>query len=371
MTAAEPLAIQKAKTRKLKLVVSDLHLGVGIQLPDGTLNPLEEFYFDQKFAEFIGHYTSGQFADCEVELIMNGDIFNFLQIDYKGHYVSVITESMTLDKMKRVIEGHPVFFDSLAKFVQQGHKVTYIVGNHDQEILWPRVREHLNKAIGHRIQYRNLVYFFDGVHIEHGHMREAANRMNPKKFFLRKDIPEPILNLPFGSHFFVDCVMKLKLGYPHVDKIRPFGKALRWLFVNETIFFVKSLFKVFGYLIASMFTRNPRKGWGFKEVVKITLECAIFPDLTQSAFKILKDERVHTVIFGHSHVYSYKLWPGGKQYFNTGTWTDITSLDVNSLGKITKLTYVLLEYPSESRRPTGRLKEWKGYHRIEEEVAIT
>ncbi len=33
-------------------------------------------------------------------------------------------------------------------------------------------------------------------------MHEAANRMDPKKFFLKKDLVEPILNLPFGSHFF-------------------------------------------------------------------------------------------------------------------------------------------------------------------------
>ncbi len=370
--AAESLTVQKSKHRRLKLIVSDLHLGVGLQLQDGTLNPLEEFYFDQKFAEFIGHYTSGQFADCEVELIFNGDIFNFLQIDYHGHYVSVITESMTLNKLERIVEGHPVFFESLKKFVSQGHKITYIVGNHDQEILWPRVREYLNTVIGHRIQYENLVYFFDGVHVEHGHMHEAANRMNPKKFFLRKDIPEPILNLPFGSHFFVECVLRLKLRYPHVDKARPFGKALRWMLVNEPVFFVKSTFKVLGYMLRSMFvSNNPRKAWGFREVFKIMMECAVFPDLTQGAAKILKDERVHTVVFGHNHVYKYKLWADGKQYFNSGTWTDLTSLDINSLGKITKLTYVLLEYPHESRKPLARLKEWKGYHRIEEEVAIT
>lgn len=370
MTASAESPISKEKSKKIKLVVSDLHIGVGHQLTDGTLNPLEEFYFDHKFAEFLNHYTSGQYSDHEVELIFNGDLFNFLQIDYKGHYLAVITEAITMYKLKKIVEGHPVFFDSLREFVKQGHKITYIVGNHDQEILWPQVREYLNSAIGHKIQYRNLIYFFDGVHIEHGHMHEAANRMNPKKFFLRKNLPEPILNLPFGSHFFVDCVLNLKMKYPYVDKIRPFGKAVRWLFVNETVFAIKSTIKVMGYLLSSMFSKNPRKAWGLREVAKISMECAIFPDLTQSAYKILKDERVHTVIFGHSHVYKYMKWPGGKQYFNSGTWTDLTSLDVNSLGKITKLTYVLLEYPNESRRPAGRLKEWKGYHRIEEEVAI-
>ena len=39
--------------KKIKLVISDLHLGVGRTLDNGQLNDMEEFYFDEKFAEFI------------------------------------------------------------------------------------------------------------------------------------------------------------------------------------------------------------------------------------------------------------------------------------------------------------------------------
>lgn len=367
LTPSTSVEVQK---RKIKLVLSDLHLGIGKDLPDGTLNTLEEFYFDQKFAEFIKFYTSGDYVDCDVELIMNGDIFNFLQIDYKGHFVGVITESMSVNKLNRIIQGHQLFFESLKEFSALGHKLTYIIGNHDQEMLWPRVREVLNEAVGQMVKYKNIVYFFDGVHIEHGHMHEAANRMNPKKFFLRKNLPEPILNLPFGSHFFVDCILKLKFIYPHVDKVRPFGKALKWVVFNKTSFAIYGLYKVIWYFVSSIFVNDPRKSWSFKTLLKIVRECAIFPDLSQSARAILKDDRVHTVVFGHTHVYQYKQWPGGKQYFNTGTWTDLTSLDVQSLGKITKLTYVLFEYAQDSRRPYGRLKNWKGEHRVDEEVSI-
>ena len=89
-----------------------------------------------------------------------------------------------------------------------------------------------------------------------------------------------------------------------------------------------------------------------------------------AAKKILADSRVHTVIFGHTHVYEYRQWGTQKEYFNTGTWTELTSLDIVSLGKITKLTYVLLDYMDQDTRPRGRLKEWKGFHRIEEDVAV-
>jgi len=79
---------------------------------------------------------------------------------------------------------------------------------------------------------------------------------------------------------------------------------------------------------------------------------------------------VHTVIFGHTHVYQYRQFANDKEYFNTGTWTEVTSLEIASLGRITKLTYVLIDYPDENTRPRGRLKEWRGYHRIEDDVAV-
>jgi hypothetical protein len=47
-------------------------------------------------------------------------------------------------------------------------------------------------------------------------------------------------------------------------------------------------------------------------------------------------------------------------------------LDVSSFGKLTKLTYVLIEYPEEAAgKPRSRLKQWRGYHRIEEDVDVS
>ena len=113
-----------------------------------------------------------------------------------------------------------------------------------------------------------------------------------------------------------------------------------------------------------------RQNYLKEDLVKIFFESAIFPDLSDSARRILKDERVHTVIFGHTHVYHYRQFSNDKEYFNTGTWTEITSLDTASFGRITKLTYVLIDYSDSADRPRGRLKEWRGYHRIEDDVIV-
>lgn len=362
----------KPQPKKIKLVISDLHLGKGRILPSGGLNHLEEFYYGEKLVEFIQYYMSGTYRDYEVELIINGDFLNFLQCDYRGHFLTVITESISVSILKEIIDGHPKVFKTMAEFAAKaGNSITYVVGNHDQAMLWPACRVLLNEACGTSIRYKNIVHFFDGVHIEHGHMHEAANRMDVKKFFLKKDLPEPILNLPFGSHFFVEFVLKIKEKYPHVDKIRPFSKMVRWAMINETMMMIKTFLSLFVYLAKSIFHKDSRKSWPLKRIVQIVLESAIFPDLSESARKVLNDDRVHTVIFGHSHVYQYRQWSSEKEYFNTGTWTEVTSLDAVSLGKITKLTYVFIEYPEDGSRPRGRLKEWRGYHRIEEDVAIS
>lgn len=359
-------------SKKLKLVISDLHLGRGRTLEGGTTNPLEEFYFGQKLVEFIHYYSSGEYRDAEIELIVNGDFLNFLQVDYRGHHLTVITEAVALEQLRGIVEGHQEVFEALKIFAgTPGRSITYVVGNHDQCMLWPGTRAHLNEILETSVKYKNIVYFFDGVHIEHGHMHEAANRLDPKRFFLKKNLPEPILNLPFGSHFFVDFVLKLKAVHPHVDKVRPFKRMIRWALFNETWFTIRSFFSLTKYFVDAVFKKDPRRQFPFKRILKVLAESAIFPDLSESARRILIDDRVHIVIFGHTHVYQYRQWGPGKEYFNTGTWTELTSLDIPSLGKITKLTYVLLEYPDDGGRPRGRLKEWRGYHRIEEDVAIS
>ncbi len=355
--------------KKIKLVISDLHLGKGRKTPLGMINPLEEFYFEDKLVEFIDFYSSGKYRDYEVELVINGDFLNFLQVDYHGHFLTVVTEGVALEKLKGIIKGQEKVFRALKEFASVPHRsISYIVGNHDQAMLWPQLRAYFNECVGTSVKFKNIAYNFDGIHIEHGHMHEAANRLDPKKFFLKKDLPEPIMNLPFGSHFFIDFVMKIKQKHPHVDKVRPFNKMIRWALVNETWFTITTFLKLIWFFIKSMFQSHPTKHFPVKRIIQTLLESAIFPDLSDSAHKILKHEAVNTVIFGHTHVYEYRQWEGGKEYFNTGTWTDITSLDLKSLGKITKLTYVFIEY--ETGRPLCRLKEWKGYHKVEEDVVV-
>ena len=58
---------------KIKLVLSDFHIGKGKYLENGRINLLEDFHFDQKFLEFLDYHSTGPYKNAEVELLLNGD----------------------------------------------------------------------------------------------------------------------------------------------------------------------------------------------------------------------------------------------------------------------------------------------------------
>jgi len=359
--------------KKVKVVLSDLHIGKGRVLKDGSMNIFEEFYYDEKIAEFLDYYSTAEFEEAEVEVVLNGDILNLLQVDYKGHFLTALTETIECSKVRECIEGHPEIFEALRRFTSKPHKkISYIVGNHDQGMLWPAARKIFDEACGTRVNFVNIVYRFDGIHIEHGHQHEAANRIDPKKFFLKQDLAEPILNLPWASHFVVNFVIGLKFLDPHIDKVRPFHSMVRWRLMNNFFETMVWIFKLLKFFFLTGVSRDPRLSFPVRKTFAIVKEGAIFPNLEYAAKAILQNDpkRVHTVIFGHTHVYMYRQWGRDKEYINTGTWTELVSLDLASLGKITKLTYVLIEYPDDGGRPRARLREWRGHHKVELDVAV-
>ncbi|MCB0368778.1 MAG: hypothetical protein KDD45_04840, partial [Bdellovibrionales bacterium] len=53
----------KPALKKIKVVISNLHLGKGRFLESGGMNSLEEFYYGDKLVEFINYYSTGVYKD--------------------------------------------------------------------------------------------------------------------------------------------------------------------------------------------------------------------------------------------------------------------------------------------------------------------
>ncbi len=355
---------------KYKIVVSDLHLGRGRVLPDGSVNILEDFLADRHFAEFLDHYSSGKYYDAEVELILNGDILNLIQVDYRGYFSPILTESISAEKLRGVIKGHKIFFDALKRFAQvPHHKIVYVVGNHDVDMIWPECKKLFAEAAESPVVFRDFIYVSDGVHVEHGHQYETVNRLDPKKIFITKGLKEPIINLPWGSHFVINYVIPVKIQQPSIDKVRPIRGFVRWMIFNNFRWAFKNIIRIGIYFIGTRFSKSIYRTSNLVTTFRILKELSRYPSLVAASRKILQDNPdVYTVIMGHTHTPKYRQFEDGRDYINAGTWTEVTSLELDSLGNSTKYSYVLVDYTKSHARPHAYLREWRG--RWHEDVDI-
>jgi UDP-2,3-diacylglucosamine pyrophosphatase LpxH len=228
---------------KIKIIVSDLHLGAGFT-PD---NSLEDFGTDDRFAEFLDAIVAeSDDRTLDVELIINGDMVEFLQVPavdtfdptviYPAAAYHVSSEVASTEKMLLVIQGHLTFFAALRNFVRPGHprrSITIIKGNHDVNLHWLAVQDAIRVAVGATGELRGLLTFEErcvsreGIYVEHGNQYvEKVNRFD--NFEEPHDLanPEELEEVP-GSEFVIDFFNDVEREKWWVDAIKPIT-ALIW-----------------------------------------------------------------------------------------------------------------------------------------------
>jgi UDP-2,3-diacylglucosamine pyrophosphatase LpxH len=355
---------------KYKLVISDFHIGTGQLLPDGEVNPLEYFIIDARFISFLEHYSTGEFAAAEVELILNGDFLNTLQVDMREKTPTEISEADAVAKVRGIFAGHPELFAALARFAAApSHNITYIAGNHDPAIHWPAVQAELSARLGAAIAFPGFNYKFDGIWVEHGNQYAPANRFNPNKLFVNVSNGAKVLNLPWGCIWVINYLNQAKKERTYIDRVQPFGRYLFLALFFDPYFAWRWLVKLIFFFIKE---RSSRSKWLDPMERTRTWETlrnvSIIPKLDPEARKILSWPLYHTVIFGHNHQAAYRRYGHDKLYVNTGTWNDIIHFDVQNLGRGRRLTYAFIDYSEEGKKPAAKLKIWKGTRQQEEDV---
>ena len=352
---------------KLKLVVSDFHLGKGPYREDGSVNVFEDFRHDAKFAEFLDYHRAGDYADAEVELVVNGDFFNLLSVDLDGRLQEAITERVAIEKTEAIVRGHPVVFDAVARFAADpSRSVTFLMGNHDPGLLFAGVREVIASRVGGAHRFLLDGYDFDGVHVEHGMQREPMNAFNPGRYFRERN-GEQFLNLPLGSRYIISVLNHEKAQRPYIDKVAPFASYYRWALLNDPEAVLRITARSIRFAAAAALKKIPHLDpVPLADLAKRLLRYTAFPTLEHEARHLLARKGYHTVIMGHTHVPLYREYARDKVYLNTGTWNAMTSLDVGNLGRTEQLTYAHVEYIDG--RPRARLREWRGLQRPTEDV---
>lgn len=336
---------------KYKIVISDCHLSAG-RFFEGRLNPHEDFHFDDEMCAFFEFFSTGAYGEdpkgpVEVELFINGDYLDFLNVPYHGEFEDAITEEIALYKLEAIIAGHPKVMAALREFAKKpGKKITYLIGNHDADLFFPKVRERITREWDPDGKFpsekviliadRDRVRYEGGVEIHHGNQFEAVHVLNFEKPLLTSYLDKPVLNLPWGSFYVLKIINRLKYEREVLDKIRPAKFYVMFGLILDPIFTLKFLFLSSFYFLKTRFVYSPKRRSNVKVTAEILKQEAtnVLLDLEKQARRILdSDKGLRTVIFGHTHKPMNKIYPDGKQYLNTGTWTKMINLDWRSLGQ--------------------------------------
>jgi UDP-2,3-diacylglucosamine pyrophosphatase LpxH len=249
-------------------IISDLHLceaePVNPKYPLWKKFKTRQFFFDDVFETFLKHIEQ-KAKGSPVELILNGDIFDFDSVMslpekpvFRFHWLEVKRglyprPERAKFKIQVIIKHHQAWFQALSQFIKRGNKVVFVIGNHDLELHFPDVQSEILKALQlgkNENQVRFCEWFYisnEDTLIEHG------NQYDP--YCMCEDPVSPFLQgynfkslrLPFGN---LACRYILNgMGFfnPHVES--NFIMSLR----EYVAFFIKYIWRAQPLLIWDWF----------------------------------------------------------------------------------------------------------------------
>lgn len=352
---------EAGNTRNKIVVISDIHLGI------------EDSYSEtlQNLPLLIGFLQSLQSTADVRELVIAGDFLDewFLPVYYPSY---------TYEKQfyKAVIGNNQDVIDEFNKVIDSGIKLVYVPGNHDMTL----EADVLQEAIPNIIQARDvegLGAYYTGdrneIVIEHGHRYDVFSA------------PDTVTNaelcgnedtiLPAGYFYARYAATWVLEGRPKVEKNLPvvtdvpdktdtdqYGAYIYYSLLenissrmtpneglDEKIFdmHIAGFDDAYTYLdfypaqqedgtiSAPVLFKNIQRTWderqkinnvkvpnSFIEAVSGAVEWEYYFRQAKAQYLENQDENVDVVVFGHTHVPTYRDLGNGKYYLNDGTWID-------------------------------------------------
>lgn len=256
------------------VVLSDFHLAEGRRKATGRISRFEGILSDRPFERLLLHLDErAEQQGHRWTLVFNGDLIDFLRVtsipdpnhiprDFpfitptKHKYGLGASAAESMWQLERVVEGHPVFFRALARFLLRGHRVFILKGNHDVNWFWPAVRyrfmelmeaflreidphdpktEHRISGALDRLHFRSWSIYIKGLlYIEHGNQYDAINAFRNFLYPLLIDPESPVgryeIDFPFGSFFiryFFNMIQVRFPGAPHYRNLSVFFYTIR------------------------------------------------------------------------------------------------------------------------------------------------
>ncbi len=226
------------KQAQYTLILSDIHLAD--EEPPSPRSPLwkkfksREYYIDGAFKKVLDSMEVQ--AKGPIELILNGDIFDFDSVmslpDEPIFHISWLERRRGLNpeepksrfKIETILQAHHLWADALRSFMSRGNSVVFVIGNHDIELHWPQVQEAILGRIASTPEERARVSFVEWFYIsngdtlvEHGNQYDPYSLcMNPINPLIRKH-QKLFLRIPFGNLAGKYLVNGMGLMNPHSE----------------------------------------------------------------------------------------------------------------------------------------------------------
>lgn len=227
------------RTSRYTAIVSDLHLceaePVNIRFPLWKKFKTRQFFFDDVFENFLKDIQIRASKE-PVELILNGDIFDFDSVMsmpekpvFRIHWLErkrglLPRPERSKFKIQIILKHHAVWINALRDFVLAGNRAVFILGNHDLELHFPDVQNEILLALKLDDESAKRVRFCEWFYISNQDtLVEHGNQYDP--YCMCEDPINPFIQgynyksmrLPFGN---LACRYILNgMGFfnPHVE----------------------------------------------------------------------------------------------------------------------------------------------------------
>jgi UDP-2,3-diacylglucosamine pyrophosphatase LpxH len=216
-------------------VISDLHLGGVYPEPGSKSRGFRICTHAADVAAFIRKLAALPTTPA-VELIINGDLVDFLAESDGGGWSPFTAESATaLEKFKAIVARDQVIFDALRELLSRGHRLVLTLGNHDLELCFPAVRSALRDAIGaggsadFEFLHDGEAYQVGDALIEHGNRYDAWNMVDYDALRHIRSLQsrrqpvtgEQVFQPPAGSFMVAEVINPIKKSYAFIDLLKP------------------------------------------------------------------------------------------------------------------------------------------------------
>lgn len=355
-------------TKSIKLYVSDFHMGEGVLSPHEDFKyhppgiPMEDttqdFVLDKYFDDFV-NWILNNLAHCpDVQLYLNGDIFDFSSIALSGQSIAFPYEAEATAKFKIIMSAHPLFFEALNKFcLAKNTTLKFFKGNHDWELNWPAVQNIIVQRISpEQPEKVSFLYeeFDKGTYCRHGENEPSIKSNYEKPIITCLDLAKlPVALKKAGLNFAIRDVLDVPLSYYLIGDlmyhIKPYNYLIGrmhthgfvWLdslkHIGRQSWYRSRLFPfiaayyffrtLFGNLLFVRFWHIKMKAT-LKKILQLLWWTAtgVLTGTTprDSAMKVLySKENVDCTVYSHEHECTFEVIQVNnniKTYINTGTW---------------------------------------------------